>query len=255
MANTRAKKPANKSAENNPSESRPGRNRIQGNQGQGRSKAESMPDPVQADLANNAAVCPADNPSDNTVVPAVRKRGRPKGSTDKTTRKPRADHDIQSAGVIDGKNANTTRFAMALNKLPKIDINNPVQVENRINDYYAICAAHNLKPTVAMLAFSFGVTRITLFNWLNGKNDVLQNRESINAIKNAYNLIGGLYETYLNDGSMIPVSAFFLMKNNYGYKDVTSNHIISNIFITIIVLHQEESGYRYHAAIIEICFI
>ena len=159
-----------------------------------------------------------DNEKINNSEP-VKKRGRPKGSTDKQERKKRIDRDIQTTDT--GKNTITTKFAMALNSLPKIDINNPEEVNNRINEYYSICAAFDLKPTIAMLAFAFGVNRGTLFNWINGRTETLQNKESFNAIKNAFNLIASLYETYLNDGSMTPVSAFFLMKNNYGYKDTT----------------------------------
>jgi len=159
--------------------------------------------------------------SDNK--PVKRKPGRPKGSKNAVVRK---DHDLQAAEP--GKNTVTTRFGMALNKLPKIDINNPEQVRNRIQEYYSICSDFDLKPTIAMLAFSFGVTRATLFNWMNGKRETLNNPECVDAIKQAYSLIGGLYETYISDGSMIPVSGFFLMKNNYGYKDTTDYVISAN---------------------------
>lgn len=153
-----------------------------------------------------------------------KKRGRPKGSKNTTIRK---DHDIQSNSGT-GKNTITTRFAMELNRLPKIDVNNPEQVKTRIEEYFSICSLFDLKPTIAMLAVSFRVSRITLFNWLNNRNDTLQNSESVNAIKEAYNIINGLYETYLTEGSIIPVSSFFLMKNNMGYKDTTDYIVTAN---------------------------
>lgn len=154
--------------------------------------------------------------------PVQKKRGRPKGSKN-TVQRP--DRDIQTTEP--GLNAKTTLFGITLHNLPPINVNEPEQVKIRINEYFSICNQFDLKPTIAMLAVSFGISRITLFNWLNGKNNTLQNRESINAIKSAYDVINGLYETYLNAGSMNPVSCFFLMKNNYGYKDVT-DYVVTN---------------------------
>ena len=117
---------------------------------------------------------------------------------------------------------------MELNRLPKIDVNNPEQVKTRIEEYFSICSMFDLKPTIAMLAFSFGINRTTLFNWLNGMTKTIQNSECLDAIKEAYNLINGLYETYLTEGSIIPVSSFFLMKNNMGYKDTTDYIVTAN---------------------------
>ena len=157
-----------------------------------------------------------------------KRRGRPKGSTDKTERKKRTDKQTFSdQEITSGTNSKTTSFALELNLLPDININDPSEVKQRISDYFKLCALYDFKPSVSTLAMAFSVSRITLFNWLNDRTGTIKNRESFNQLKKAYDTINGLYELYLNCGSINPVSAFFLMKNNYGYKD-TTDYVVTN---------------------------
>lgn len=157
----------------------------------------------------------------------IRKRGRPKGSVDKTERKKRSDHDIQ-ANSGTGENAKMIRYAMAFSDLPDIDYNNPEQVKQRTIDLFNISAAFDIKPSVAALAMAFHVDRRTLFDWLNGKSERIKNQKCLLTIKNAYNQINLLYETYMNTGKINPVAGIFLMKNNMGYKDTTDYIITAN---------------------------
>ena len=163
------------------------------------------------------------NPEQNEPV---KKRGRPKGATDKTERKKRTDK-ISIQVATPGKNSITTSFGMTLYSLPEIDVNNPESVNARIMEYFSLCEQYDVKPSVASLAMAFSVSRFILFNWLNGRTEKITNSKSMHLIKKAYDYIGSLYETYLNNGSVNPVSCFFLMKNNYGYKDVT-DYVVSN---------------------------
>lgn len=155
------------------------------------------------------------------VLPAKRKRGRPKGTKNKTIRK---DHDINNAEK--GKNRKAIQFSLAFSSLPSVNVNDISQVKQRVSDLFDICIRFDIKPSVAALAMAFHVDRATIFNWLNHKTGTIKDKECFDTIKAAYNQINLLYETYLNDGSIIPVSAFFLMKNNLGYKDVT-DHVIT----------------------------
>lgn len=167
-----------------------------------------------------------DSNQDNGSKEQRKGRGRPKGSTDKTERKKRTDNDFQTAKP--GQNTRTTNYALTMANLPLIDVNNPSQVESRINEYFNICASFDLKPSVAGLAIAFDADRTTLFNWLNRKTGTIQNMESFNLLKKAYKTINAMYETYLNDGSINPVSAFFIMKNNFGYRDTTDYIVTAN---------------------------
>ena len=154
--------------------------------------------------------------------PVKRKRGRPVGSKNKSIRK---DHDI-NALTKPGDNSVFIRYSLALSNLPKIDMNDITQVNNRIMDFFNISASYDIKPCLAALALSFHVNRITLFNWITEKTGTIKNAECLNAIKNAHNMIGSQYEILMNEGKINPVSGIFLLKNNYGYKD-TTDYIIS----------------------------
>ena len=156
--------------------------------------------------------------------PEKRKRGRPKGSANKTKR---IDHDI-NALTEPGDNAKILQYSLALSKLPKIDVNNLQSVQARIDQFFSICAAYDIKPAIASLALSFGCNRITFFNWITGKYDVIKNKECLNAIKNAYDIINSQYEILMNTGKINPVAGIFLMKNNLGYKDTTDHVITAN---------------------------
>jgi len=154
-----------------------------------------------------------------------RTRGRPKGSTDKTERKKRTD------GAITAKPGENTKFIlhdMKLMNLPDIDINNPSQVKQRINEYFSICAEDDTKPSVASLALSFHISRHDLFNWLNERSEGIKNQESLRTLKTAYNTINSYYEHMMNNGKINPVAGIFLMKNNMGYKDTTDYIVTAN---------------------------
>lgn len=153
-----------------------------------------------------------------------RKRGRPKGSTNKTKR---IDHDL-NAMVDPGDNAKILQYSLSLARLPKIDINNLSSVQNRIDQFFEICTQFDIKPAIASLALSFGCNRATFFNWITGKYDVIKNRECLDTIKAAYNIINSQYEIYMNTGKINPVAGIFLMKNNMGYQDTTQHIIQAN---------------------------
>ena len=58
------------------------------------------------------------------------------------------------------------------------------------------------------------------------KTGVIKNPEVMETLKSVYTSISAMYEELLTEGKIIPVSAFFLMKNNHGYKDQT-DHVVT----------------------------
>jgi len=160
----------------------------------------------------------------NLIIPegeqTVRKRGRPKGSKNATIRR---DHDIHTE---EGDNRKFLSHDMKLFRLPSIDLENSEAVQERINLYFDICAEDDVKPSIASLALAFNVSRFILYNWISDRTEYIKNKQSILAIKNAYNLINSYYEHMMNTGKINPVAGIFLMKNNMGYKDNTE-HVIS----------------------------
>lgn len=165
------------------------------------------------------------NNSENNILPA-KKIGRPKGSKNKVKTN-RPDKSVAMAPHTEpGENSRYLYHDMKLMSLPTIDINNNEQVKTRIKEYFQICIDDDIKPSIASLALSFGISRITLFKWLTEQSNAIKNQECRNTIKSAYNNINSYYEHLMNNGKINPVAGIFLLKNNLGYQD-TTNYVIS----------------------------
>lgn len=111
---------------------------------------------------------------------------------------------------------------LAIYNLPEIDTDNVEQVEQRVSEYFRICAERGMKPSVSGFAMAFGVSRKTMWAWVNGQTDngnKLKPLEVRNALKKAYQILNYAIEEYMQNGKINPVSGIFLMKNNFGYKD------------------------------------
>ena len=118
---------------------------------------------------------------------------------------------------------------MVLFHLPKINDYNDLQlIQDRTNYFFNLCVQHSISPTLAGYAFSLGVNRATLWNWLNHKTETIKNQQCFDIIKNAYDFINNNYEQLLTEGKIIPVAGFFLLQNNYGYKQQTDHVITAN---------------------------
>ena len=159
--------------------------------------------------------------SEQTTLP--RKQGQ--RGKDKAPRKKRID-SIQNVASDDNKRKIILHDISVMN-LPRLeDINDYKQLSNRVTEYFTLCVNNAVSPTVAGLALALGVDRATLWNWLNGKTGRIKSQECFDLLKRTYDAINTQYEEMLTDGKIIPVSAFFLMKNNHGYRDQT-DHVIT----------------------------
>ena len=103
---------------------------------------------------------------------------------------------------------------------------NPDIIQARIDQYLELCEQNKIMPTVSGLALSFGINRATLWDWMTNTRGTVKNPEVVDILKTAYAAINTQYEELLTEGKMIPVSAFFLLQNNHGYKNQT-DHVIS----------------------------
>ena len=125
----------------------------------------------------------------------------------------------------DGSNAKYTKIIMQLNSFPDINLSDDNQVRQRIVDYFALCAEHDFKPTVSSLAAVLGLHRRELYGLINNDtvrfNNVISRTStySHSLIKKAYGSMEQLWESYMLNGKINPVSGIFLGKNHYGYVD------------------------------------
>lgn len=108
--------------------------------------------------------------------------------------------------------------ALEMWELPRVDIEDAQQVEDRVKWYFRHCGEKELKPSVAGLAVALDVDRRTLYNWANGETRNTQ--KHFLTIKRAINIILYNLEIYSQDGKMNPAIAIFLLKNHGGYTDV-----------------------------------
>ena len=152
-------------------------------------------------------------------------RGRPKGSTDIKPRKTRQDNSQLCISSDD--RLNILKFNRALMKFKRITDRNDFDLMSaRVDSYLELCEQHEILPTVAGLALAFGIDRVTLWDWISEARGTIKNQEVVNLLKTVYASINTQYEELLTQGKMIPVSAFFLMQNNHGYKQQT-DHVIT----------------------------
>jgi hypothetical protein len=124
-----------------------------------------------------------------------------------------------------GDNRKYLAVSMQLMKLPDIDLNDPEQVEQRLEEYFAIHFENDLKPTVAGMGLALnGMDRRRLWeiktgNLKGGTTEYNLPTSTLDAIKKAYKIMENMWENYMQNGKINPVSGIFLGKNNFGYQD------------------------------------
>lgn len=115
-----------------------------------------------------------------------------------------------------GDNSKYLRHALTTLNLPPIDIADEKQVEERIQWYFSHCIENDMKPTVKGLCNSIGISRNTIRTWY---NEEYRGKTHSKVIRKAYDLLEELWEDYMLNGKINPVSGIFLGRNNWGYQD------------------------------------
>lgn len=176
-----------------------------------------------------AANVPAESANSAAVVKPKRKRNRP---------------DMENFGheyVEPGDNTRYLRNALAIWDLPPIDISDEKQVEERIKWYFQKCMEDDVKPGVVGLSNALGVTRDTLWDWKSGNTRAGTHSD---VVKKAYGILEQMWEDYMQNGKINPVSGIFLGKNHFGYKDQTELKVATNGDEATIPQEQLEEKYR-----------
>ena len=168
---------------------------------------------------------------------AKRGRGRPKGSKDLVQRKTRSDaatvaNYLKTDYSEPGDNSRFLAHAMMVRNLPEIDISDPVQVEQRINEYLMLCLENDMKPTVKGFCNALnGISRNTLWNWRNGTYRKGTHEE---IVVRAYSLLEEMWENYMQNGKINPMAGVFLGVNNFGYRDVKQVNVTPVVDVAAI---------------------
>lgn len=133
-----------------------------------------------------------------------------------------------------GDNSRFIGLSMQLMKLPKIDIRNEKQVEERLEEYFQIHYENDCKPTVVGMAMALGISRQSLWAIRTGSpmggrgNEPVLPPSVTDLIKKAYFFMENLWEQYMLNGKLNPVTGIFLGKNHFGYQDKTEYVLTPN---------------------------
>lgn len=152
-------------------------------------------------------------------------------------KKPRGGNNILTDAALNLEKGDNTKY-LALGRrlfnLPTIDLKDPEQVINRLNEFFVIHEEYDMKPTVAGMGMALGLDRRRLWEIKTGNfngNGKYSNLPTLtqDSIKKAYEYMEILWENYMQNGKINPVSGIFLGKNNFGYQDKTEYVVTPNI--------------------------
>ena len=118
--------------------------------------------------------------------------------------------------VEPGDNSRYLGHALTIMRMPVVDLNDPEEVRERCNWYFEHCFSNDMKPTVSGLCNAFKISRKTLLEW---KRGTFRKNTHQAIILDAYAVMENLWEDYMQNGKINPVSGIFLAKNNYDYTD------------------------------------
>ncbi len=133
-----------------------------------------------------------------------------------------------------GDNTKYLSLGRELFNLPTIDLKDPQQVVDRLNEFFVIHERYDMKPTVAGMGMALGLDRRRLWEIKTGNHysnkwmDALPT-QTVDSIKKAYEYMEILWENYMQNGKINPVSGIFLGKNNFGYQDKTEYVVTPNV--------------------------
>ena len=141
--------------------------------------------------------------------------------------KPRGGNNILTDAALNvepGDNAKYVMLGAKLFNLPSIDLHDTEQVIERLNEFFKIHAEADMKPTVSGMGMALGLDRRRLWEIKTGNYGTQRGLEDLptltkDSIKKAYEYMEILWENYMQNGKINPVSGIFLGKNNFGYQD------------------------------------
>ena len=152
-------------------------------------------------------------------------------------KKPRGGNNILTDAALNVAPGDNTKYVMLgarLFNLPPIDLHDPEQVNDRLNEFFQIHAEADMKPTVSGMGMALGLDRRRLWEIKSGNYGTQRALADLptltkDSIKRAYEYMEILWENYMQNGKINPVSGIFLGKNNFGYQDKTEYVVTPNM--------------------------
>ena len=152
-------------------------------------------------------------------------------------KKPRGGNNILTDAALNVEQGDNTKYVLLgakLFNLPPIDLHDPKQVNDRLNEFFKIHADADMKPTVSGMGMALGLDRRRLWEIktgakMGGTTEYNLPTSTLVSIKKAYEYMEILWENYMQNGKINPVSGIFLGKNNFGYQDKTEYVVTPNM--------------------------
>lgn len=121
------------------------------------------------------------------------------------------DNTLTTSDLID--------LSLRVAKLPPIDNTNAEQLAGRADEYFQMCLDAGVKPTLNGIASATGLDRRRLWEM---RTDVpgrgfTYNKKCRDVVKRIYLTLENLWESYMQEGKINPVSGIFLGTNHFGY--------------------------------------
>ena len=160
--------------------------------------------------------------NENEIIEVVKKK-KPRGGNSPVI----GDNGLNLEA---GDNTKYLALGRELFNLPTIDLKDPQQVRDRLNEFFVIHERYDMKPTVAGMGMALGLDRRRLWEIKTGNAKPYNlPTEVSDSIKKAYEYMEILWENYMQNGKINPVSGIFLGKNNFGYQDKTEYVVTPNV--------------------------
>lgn len=125
----------------------------------------------------------------------------------------------QNTILSNSDNVKYTIHSLDLMTMPPLDVRVCLaeDLQMRCVEYFEMCMRDNMKPSLAGFSLSLNVSRMTLIKYLNGETKIP--KDNLVILQRFNGVLNALMEDYMLNGKVNPVSAIFIMKNNFGYKD------------------------------------
>lgn len=118
-----------------------------------------------------------------------------------------------SEGLTTADKSNMLTVFDSFRRLPPVRKNDIEEINQRLDDYFKICADAGIVPTVEAMELVLGVSRQAMWKWQQ------ENCEAGEIVSRAKTIINAMLTTATMAGKCNPVYSIWLQKNNFGYSD------------------------------------
>lgn len=128
----------------------------------------------------------------------------------------KAESDSHKAELLSADIGNTADMLKAAAKRNRIDLNDTVEVAQRVDDYLRSCAAAGTFPTVLGLSsFALGCSRQHVRQWMIAHPQ----HETTKFLEMAFDSFASVLLNAGLFGNAAPILTIFELKNNHAYRD------------------------------------